>query len=52
MNFARVHAGGPLVDFTRVQKVIVDVETPDDIYYLNDLIKVTTHLDKFKIMGE
>ena len=54
LNSASLHAGasGPIVDFSRLQKAEFDVEYPDDIDQVNELIRVTTRLEYLKISGE
>jgi len=44
LNSASLHAGGPIVDFSRLQKVSFDVDSPGDIGCINELIKATTRL--------
>ena len=52
LNSASLHAGGPIVDFSRLQKAEFEVESPDDIDQVNELIRVTTQLEHFRIIGE
>ena len=44
--------GGPIVDFSRLQKVEFVVESQDDIVQVNELINVTTQLEYFYMGGE
>ena len=52
LNSAGLHAGGPIVDFSRLQKAEFHVESRDDIDQANELIKETTRLEYIKINGE
>ena len=47
LNSASLHAGGPIVDFSRLKKALFDVESRGDIDQVNELIKVTTRLECF-----
>ena len=44
--------GGPIVDFSRLQKAEFYVESRDDIDQVNELIKVKTRLEYIRIIGE
>ena len=52
LNSASLYAGGPIVDFSRLQKAEIHVSSPDDIDQVNELIRVTTRLEYLKIDGE
>jgi hypothetical protein len=52
LNSASLHAGGPIVDFSRLQKATFDVRSPDNIGDINELIKVTTQLQHLYITSE
>jgi len=52
LNSASLHAGGPIVDFSRLQKVMFDVECRGGMDQINGLIKVTTRLEGFYLNGE
>ena len=52
LNPASLHAGGPIVDFSRLQKAEFRVKSRDEIDQVNELIKVTTRLECIKIDGE
>jgi hypothetical protein len=45
LNSANQHEGGPIVDFSRLQKALFDVESRSEIDLVNEVIKVTTRLD-------
>ena len=52
LNSASLVVGGPIVDFSRLQKVEFVVESQDDIFQVNELIKLTTLLEYFYMGGE
>ena len=52
LNPASLHAGGPIVDFSRLQKAEFRVKSRGEIDQVNELIKVTTRLECIKIDGE
>jgi hypothetical protein len=52
LNSTTLHAGGPIVDFSRLQKASFDVDFSDDIGHINELIKATTRLEYFYITSE
>ena len=52
LNSAGLHADGPIVDFSRLQKADFQVNSRDDINQVNELIKVTTRLEYMKILSE
>ena len=54
LKSASPHAAGPIVDFSRLQKVSFDVKSRSDIGHFtrNGLIKVTARLEYFYIMSE
>jgi hypothetical protein len=52
LNSASLHAGGPIVDFSRLQKASFDVDCPGDIDHISELIKATTRLQYIDIMSE
>jgi hypothetical protein len=52
LNSASLHAGGPVVDFSRLQKVFFHVECRGDIGHINELIKATTRLQYIYIGSE
>ena len=45
LNSAGLHAGSPIVDFSRLQKAEFHVESRGDIDPVNELIRVTTRLE-------
>ena len=47
LNSASLHAGGPIVDFSRLKRVLFEVECRGDIDQVNELIKVSTQLEYF-----
>ncbi|KIM37821.1 hypothetical protein M413DRAFT_30729 [Hebeloma cylindrosporum] len=49
LNSARLHADGPFIDFSRLEKAFFDVDSPGNIGHINDLIKATTRLEYFYI---
>ena len=49
LNSASLHAGGPIIDFSRLQKAKFRVESQDDIGQVNELIKVTSRLEHFHL---
>jgi hypothetical protein len=49
LNSASLHAGDPIVDFSRLQKAEFEVNSRGDIGQVNELIKVTTRLEYFCI---
>jgi hypothetical protein len=51
MNSASLYEGGPIVDFSRVQKAECDVNSRGDIDQVNKLIKLTTRLEGLYIVG-
>ena len=51
-NYANLYPGGPIVDFSRLQKASFDVESSDDIGHINGLIKVTRQLRHLNITSE
>ena len=52
LNSASLHAGGPIVDFSRLQKAVFHVKSRDDIDQVIELIKVTTQLEYIRMIGE
>jgi hypothetical protein len=54
LNSASIHAGGPIVDFSLLQKASFVVDHPGHIGRINKLIKATTHLQyiNIRVMGE
>ena len=52
LNSASLHAGGPIIDFSRLQKAKFRVESQDDIGQVNELIKVTSRLEHFHLNRE
>ena len=52
LNSASLVVGGPIVEFSRLQKVEFVVESQDDIFQVNELIKLTTLLEYFYMGGE
>ena len=52
MNSASLHADGPIVDFSRLQKAVFQVDSRGDINQVNELIKVTTRLENMEIICE
>ena len=52
LNSASLHGGGPIVDFSRLQKASFNVEFRGDISQINELIKVTTQLEYLYIASE
>ena len=52
LNSASLHTGGPIVDFSRLQKASFDVELRSDIDQVNELIKVKTRLEYLSISSE
>ena len=51
-NYANLYAGGPIIDFSCLQKASFDVEYPGDIGHINELIKVITQLRSLNITSE
>ena len=49
LNSASHHAVDPIVDFSRLQIAMFEVEFPGDISLVNELIKVTTRLEYLEI---
>ena len=49
LSSASLQAGGPIVDFSRLQKAEFDVDSRDDIEHVNKLIKATIQLEYFRI---
>ena len=49
LSSASLHTGGPIVDFSRLQKAEFDVSSRDDIDHVNKLITATTRLEYFSI---
>jgi hypothetical protein len=49
LNSASLHTGGPIVDFSRLQRAEFDVRYRVDLDQINELIKVTTRLESFCI---
>ena len=49
LNSANLHAGGPIIDFSRLQKAEFHVEYQDGIGRVNELIKVTSRLEHFHL---
>ena len=49
LNSAALHAGGPIVDFSRLQRAEFDVDSRDDICHVIKLIEATTRLEYFRI---
>ena len=49
LNSANLHAGGPIIDFSRLQKAEFHVEYQDGIGRVNELIKVTSWLEHFHL---
>ena len=47
-----LHAGGPIVDFSRLQKAEFSLGSRDLLVLVNGLIKVTTRLEYLRILGE
>ena len=52
LNSASLHAGGPIVDFSRLQKAEFHMESQDEVNQVIELIRVTTRLEYIKIKGE
>ena len=52
LNSASLHAGGPIVNFSHLQKAKFHVQSSDDIDQVNELIRVTTQLEYLQISGE
>ena len=52
LHSASLHAGGPIVDFSRLHKASFDVEFQGDIDQVNELIKVTTRLEYLYLTSE
>ena len=52
LNSASLDAGGPIVDFSRLQNADFRVGSRGDIEQVNELIKVTTRLEYMRIDGE
>ena len=52
MNSASLHADGPIVDFSRLQKAVFQVDSRGDINQVNELIKATTRLENMEIICE
>ena len=52
LNSASLHGGGPIVDFSRLQKASFNVEFRGDISQINELIKATTRLEYLYIASE
>jgi hypothetical protein len=49
LNSASLHLGGPIVDFSGLQKAGFNVESRDDLAQVYELIKVTTKLEYFSL---
>jgi hypothetical protein len=47
LDSATLHAGGPIVDFRRLQEASFDVDSPGDIGHINELIKATNTASTF-----
>ena len=47
LNSASLHAGDPIIDFSRLQKAEFEVESRDDLNQVSELIKATTRLEYF-----
>ncbi|KIM37828.1 hypothetical protein M413DRAFT_30735 [Hebeloma cylindrosporum] len=45
LNSAGLHAGGPFIDFSRLERAPFDMDSPDDIDHIIDLIKTTMQLE-------
>ena len=45
-------AGGPIINFSRLQKAVFSVESEDDIGEVNELIKVTSRLEHICLQRE
>ena len=52
LNSESLHVGGPIIDFSHLQKAVFDVESQDDIGQVNELIKVTSRLEHFNLNRE
>ena len=52
LNSASLHADGPIVDFSRLQKAVFDVISQDDIDQVNEMIRVTTRLEYINLNSE
>jgi hypothetical protein len=52
LNSASLRAGGPIVDFSLLQKASFVVDHPDEIDHVSELIKVTTRLQYVYIESE
>ena len=52
LNSASLHAGDPIVDFSRLQKARFYLGSRDDVDLVMELIKLTTRLEYLKIVGE
>jgi hypothetical protein len=52
LNSASLHAGGPIVDFSRLQKASLCVDCPGHIGHIGELIKATTCLQYIYIESE
>ena len=52
VNSATLHAGDPIVDFSRLQKAYFLLESQDSFFLVNGLIKVITRLEYLEIHGE
>ena len=52
LNSASPHAGGTIINFSRLQKTVFDVEFQGDIGQINELIKVTSRLEHFNLNRE
>ena len=52
LNSASLHAGDPIVDFSRLQKARFYLGSRDDVDLVMELIKLTTRLKYLKIVGE
>jgi hypothetical protein len=52
LGSASLHAGGPIVDFSRLQKADFYVDSRGEIDQVNELIKMTTQLECFNLSGE
>ena len=52
LNSASLHAGGPIVDLSRLQKASFDVNYAYELGRVNELFKVTTQLEYFFIKSE
>ena len=52
LNSASLDAGGPIVDFSRLQNANFRVGSRGHIDQVNELIKVTTRLEYIYISGE